>query len=139
MISQPMPPPDVCNDTQVAPSQGMSHEAVAALLQQFSGRCNHVTEPQQQQFTVDQLASLMMQMPTSHRSMIAEEQNRSMAQANTPSSASFLWPVQRATQCLAPQSVMQLAIVLSLCGGAGCAAMTLKNVNSTIGKFILRG
>ena len=99
--------PDACNNTQAAPSQGMSHEAVAALLQQLSGRCNHVTEPQQQsqqqQFTVDQLASLMI---TSQRPMTAEEQNRSMAQANNPSSASFLWPVQHATQCLALQSVM---------------------------------
>ena len=62
---QPLsPPPAACNNTQSAPSQGMSHEAVAALLQQLSGRCNHVTEPQQQQqhsqFTVDQLASLII-------------------------------------------------------------------------------
>ena len=148
LLQQPRPPPQAaCNNTQSAPQQGMSHEAVAALLQQLNGRVNHVTEQQQQQqqqhlsqqqrspLSVDQLASLMMQMPTAQRPMAAEEQSRSMAQANNPSPGSFLWYHGALLQCLAFQSVMHLSTVLSLCDGAGCADMALKKVDGSVGKY----
>ena len=109
----------------------MSRETIMTMLDQLGSGCHYIasntTEPTPARAEVAVLLQQLLQRaPTAQRALTAEEQNRALQQANTPTSGSFV---------LNLQTVIMQATILSLCDGAGCAAMALKKVDCAIAKY----
>ena len=66
---------------------------------------------------------------------LALEQSRSIAQANNPTSGSFLRPSSVAPHVNSLQQNDE-AIALSLCDGIGCLAMVLQRIRAKLTKYI---